>query len=229
SDRDRAVLDASRALDEATRGGDAAKIRAAMAALEQALREKADAAPAPSAAPAAAAGEAPAAAATDGESAAATRADTPAPAPKAPPKPVVAMRGDDRPGARRPEPAAPARGGRFDARRGAPGGRDARGRGDERRPPPGAGREDRGPRLGVAAFRAPRDAAEPAQAALRKPASQAHGEALTQLMAAWEHRNADEVPGVQELGRAVAPAARGAWLQALGKPAAGDAAEALLR
>jgi ATP-dependent RNA helicase SUPV3L1/SUV3 len=236
SDRDRAVLDASRALDEATRGGDAAKIRAAMAALDQALRDKAQAVPAPAATPAAAAE--PAAAGAEGAEGAERSAGAeagaeaqpaPAAAPKPPPKPVVAMRGDDRPGARRPEPAAPARGGRFDARRGAPAGRDARGRGDERRPPPGAEREDRGPRLGDAAFRAQRDALEHAQAALRKLASQAHGEALTQLMAAWEHRNADEVPGVQELGRVVAPAVRGGWLQALGAPAAGDAAQALLR
>nr|WP_255440627.1 DUF349 domain-containing protein [Caenimonas sedimenti] len=245
SDRDRTVLDASRALDEATRSGDSAKIRAAMTALDKALRDdgKAAAAPAASAAPAkapAAEGGAPAEAvagaetAEAGEPAAAADAGeaSPAPAPaappKAPPKPVVAMRaGDDRPGARRPDAAAAARPGKFDPRRGPPGRGDARGRPDDRRPPRDF--EDRGPRLGDAAFRAQRDALEHAQLALRKLAAQAHGEALTQLMAAWEHRNAEEVPGVQELGRAVTPAVRTGWLQALAKPPAGDAAQTLLR
>jgi hypothetical protein len=254
SDRDRAVLDASRALDEATASGDAARIRSAMAALEKALRDdgkSAAAAPAASAAPSPVTPAAPAvegqpgdAAPTEagaggegGEASGAGEAQPPAAPPKAPPpKPVVAMRSsDDRPGGRRPEQAATGRpGGKFDPRRGAPGGRDARdgrGRPDDRRPPFGdrGDREDRGPRLGDTAFRAQRDAQEHAQMALRKLAAQAHGEALTHLLAAWEHRNAEEVPGVQELGRAVAPAVRSGWLQALAKPAAGDAAQTLLR
>jgi hypothetical protein len=150
---------------------------------------------------------------------------------KAAPKPVVAMRGDDRPGARRPESAPAARAGRFDARRPGPGGRDAR---DDRR---GGGfrgerddrREDRGPRLGDAAFRAQRDALEHAQSALRKLAAQAHGEALTQLMTAWEQRSGEQVPSHQELGKAVGAQVRQGWVQALAKPAAGDPSEALLR
>jgi ATP-dependent RNA helicase SUPV3L1/SUV3 len=64
---------------------------------------------------------------------------------------------------------------------------------------------------------------------LKKLAAQAHGEALTQLLSAWAARSVDQLPGVQELGRAVAPAVRGAWAQALGAAASGDAAEALLR
>ena len=48
--------------------------------------------------------------------------------------------------------------------------------------------EDRGPRLGDVAFRAQREALEHAQLALKKLAAQAHGEALTQLMTAWEQR-----------------------------------------
>lgn len=245
SARDRAVLDASRAVEDATRSGDAQKIRAAMAALEQALRARDDAAaaapanaPAPAAAAEGASAEAagaPAEAAAPGEGETAAgegeAAPAPAAAPKAPPKPVVAMRGDDRPGARRPEVAAPARGGRFDARRPGPGGRDAR---DDRR---GGGfrgdrddrREDRGPRLGDAAFRAQREALEHAQAALRKLAVQAHGEAITQLMTAWEQRSAEQVPSHQELGKVVSPQVRQGWTQALGQPGAGDASEALLR
>lgn len=242
SARDRAVLDASRGVEEATASGDAQKIRAAMSALEQALRARDDAAAAAGAPPAPAApaagtsgagasAEAPAAEAGAGEPAEGEAA-APAPAPaKAPPKPVVAMRGDDRPGARRPETAAPPRGGRFDARRpgpGGPGGRDGRGGfgrdRDDRRD-----REDRGPRLSDAAFRAQRDALEHAQATLRKLAAQAHGEALTQLLGAWEQRSAEQVPSHQELGRAVSPQVRQGWTQALAKPAGGDASEALLR
>src|SRR5690606_19749577 len=91
SGRDRAVLDASRAVEEATASGDAQKIRAAMAALEQALKARDDAAAA--AAPAQQAADAPAAVTPEGadaDTAAAPAADgeaAPAPA-KAPPKPV---------------------------------------------------------------------------------------------------------------------------------------------
>jgi hypothetical protein len=65
---------------------------------------------------------------------------------------------------------------------------------------------------------------------LRKLAAQAHGEALTQLLGAWQQRQPDQVPSVQELGRRVTPAVRTAWTQAIGAGAApGQAAEALLR
>jgi hypothetical protein len=143
------------------------------------------------------------------------------------------MRGDDRPGARRPDVAVAARGGKFDARRPGPGGRDSR---DDRRGGPGGfrtgrddPREDRGPRLGDAAFRAQREALEHAQATLRKLAAQAHGEALTQLMTAWEQRSAEQVPSHQELGRVVSTQVRQGWTQALDKAASGDPSEALLR
>ncbi|KQT10344.1 DUF349 domain-containing protein [Ramlibacter sp. Leaf400] len=257
SDRDRAVLEASKALEAANAGGDAHKIRAAMAQLDAALRgqaqaqadkARADAQPAESA-PAAAAEAAPAAAeGAEASAEAETAAEgteaaepTPAPAPaKAPPKPVIAMRGDDRPGMRKTEPAAPGRGGKFGDRRGAPGaggfggrgpgagdrmGRDSRGSGrfGDRAP------EDRGPRLGDVAFRAQRDALEHAQQTLRKLAAQAHGEALTQLLSAWEERSAEQVPSQSELGRAVTPAVRGSWVKALQSAPSGDAGDALLR
>ncbi|HEX7888302.1 MAG TPA: DUF349 domain-containing protein [Ramlibacter sp.] len=239
SGRDRAVLEASKAVEEATASGDAHKIRAAMASLEQALRARDEAGgePAPAAA-AAAAAAAPAGAPADEAVPASEGAEaaTPAPVPaKAAPKPVVARRGDDRPGQKRTEVAAPAgRGGRFgDARRpggpGGPGDRDAR---DDKR---GFGRDrddrrdDRGPRLGDTAFRAQRDALEHAQATLRKLAAQAHGEALTQLMTAWEQRTADQVPSHQELGKVVSPQVRQGWTQALTQGSGGDASESLLR
>jgi len=187
--------------------------------------------------------------------AAAVESPAPAVAPKPAPKPVVAMRGDDRPSSKKTEAAPAGRaGGKFGDRRdggrpgpggpGRPGDRggprpDARGdRGGDRGAP--AGRfgdrpprfEDRGPRLGDAAFRAQREALERADMALRKLAAQAHGEALTQVLGAWEQRDAARLPSVQELGRAVTPAVRTTWSQAVGSAptaAANDAAEALLR
>ncbi|HYF18984.1 MAG TPA: DUF349 domain-containing protein, partial [Ramlibacter sp.] len=243
SERDRAVLEASKALEAANATGDAQKIRAAMSALDAALKGQAEAkadkaradaqaqeaaGAAPAEAPAAEA--APAPASEGGEEAA---APAPAPAPAAPPKkPVIAMRGDDRPGMKKAEPAPMGRGGKFGDRRDFRGGRDG-GR-DDRGPRPG-GRfgdrpmEDRGPRLGDVAFRAQREALEHAQAALKKLAAQAHGEALTQLLTAWEQRSAEQVPSQSELGRSVTPAIRGSWLKALQGGPSGEAGEALLR
>lgn len=228
-ERDRAVLQASKALDAATAAGDAQQIRAAMAALDEALRASAAAQPAAAPAPALAhegSGEQAAAQAVD-----AGQDTAPAAPPKPAARPVVAVRGDDRPGAKRPEPAAAVRG-RFDARKGPGAGRPGERFGerrDMRREGRDDRREERGPRLGDVAFRAQREAFEHAQAALRKLAAQAHGEALGQLLAAWEQRSPEQVPSQQELGKAAAPAVRAAWTQALGAAPSGDAAEALLR
>ncbi len=262
SAHDRAVLEAAKALEAANASGDAQKIRAAMAQLEAATRGQLAAAPAAASeekvaaapadgAPAASESEAPAPAEAaadappaEGEGAA-PEAAAPAPAPK-PAKPLIAMRGDDRPGARRAEAAPAGRGGKFgDRRDGRPGGRDARGgpggdrggrfgdRGDRR---DGGGRfegrgprDDRGPRLGDAAFRAQRDAVEHAQAQLKKLAAQAHGETLTQLLGAWQQRQPDQLPSAQELGRGVSGGTRNAWAQSLQSAPQGSAAEPLLR
>jgi len=272
--RDRAVIDASKALDEANAAGDAGKIRAAMAALDSALRGQAQEAqaaqvassPAPSAV---AASDVPAeeaaaeAATTDGtdsatdapadavEASTNSSDDTPAQAPAAPvtppkpAKPVVAVRGDDRPGQKKTESATgrDVRDGRRDGRpgdRGArPGGDRGPGRPGERggdrfgdRGPRGEGRdfrEDRGPRLGDAAFRAQREAMERAEMSLRKLAAQAHGETLTRLMSAWQERQADALPSAQELGRAINAATRQAWVQAVSAEVKTPAATALLR
>ena len=253
SERDRAVLDAAKALDAANATGDAQQIRAAMAALEAALRgqaqERAEAeaaaknqsnqavAPVDSAQAATESGADSAAPATEsGQDAPAQ--DQPAVVPKAPVRPVVAVRGDDRPGMKKEAPAAPGRPGKPGDRRDARPGRDA-GRPDARGPRDDArsgGRfgdrpayEDRGPRLGDAAFRAQREAMEHAQQALKKLAAQAHGEALTHLLTAWEKRDAALLPSAQELGGRVTPAVRTAWTQALGKAPSGDIAQALLR
>jgi ATP-dependent RNA helicase SUPV3L1/SUV3 len=182
---------------------------------------------------------------------------TPAPAPKAAPKPVIAMRGDDRPGMKKEAPApAGARAGKWgDRKDSARGPRDSKAgpyasqRPDDRgaaradgRPGGRYGSDSRAPfdarpdapRLGDAAFRAQRDALEHAQLALRKLAVQAHGEALTQLLAAWEKRDASLVPGAQDLGGRATPATRAAWVQALGGESktsvkTGDPHAALLR
>jgi len=134
------------------------------------------------------------------------------------------MRGDDRPGMKKEAPAAVGargagkwgdrkdsntRGPRDDSRTGGRFGADSRVGGYESRP--------EAPRLGDAAFRAQRDALEQAQFALKKLAMQAHGEALTQLLTAWEKRDPSLVPGAQELGNRAPPATRNAWVQALGE------------
>jgi len=194
SEHDRVVLEASKALQAANASGDVQQIRTAMAALEDAVRNQ----PLEQAASASAAPVQEAAAAE---------------APKLG-KPVVAVRGDDRPGAKK-EVAAPA----------ARDTRPVRERKDAR-----PVRAERAPRLGDVAFRAQRDALEGAQFALRKLAAQAHGEALSKLVEAWSKRDAQALPSAQELGGKVTAQVRNAWAQAVAAPAAAaDAAEALLR
>ena len=163
------------------------------------------------------------------------------------PKPVVAMRGDDRPGMRKSEPAPAGRGGkpgdRKDARSG-PGGKPGgpRQSTDNKFEPYRAEREDRaprfserpafearGPRLGDAAFRAQREAFDVANLALKKLAMQAHGEVLTNVLTAWEKRDAEHMPSAQELGKQVSTAVRNRWVQAVATPSGKDAAESLLR
>ncbi len=258
-ERDRFVLDASKALQAANASGDVQAIRVAMAALEAALHGQAQAQAAVVAAKSdenqavaltesaqsttdsVATDESPAA--PDAEAEAAPAAEVVKPA--APRKPVVAMRGDDRPGMKKEEPSAPGRGGKFGDRKDGPrmGGRDGTrdaarpgNRPDDRGPrrdswsdrPPMGDRFD-APRLGDVAFRAQREALEQAQFALRKLAAQAHGEALTHVLTAWETRNAEQMPGVQELGNRVTPAMRSAWAKSIAQAPAGDASTALLR
>ncbi len=178
--------------------------------------------------------------------------------PKVVAKPVVAMRGDDRPGMRKAEPAPAGRGGKFgdrkDARPGSkPGGarqstdnkfepyraeredraprfadrRDAGARSDDRGVRPAF--EERGPRLGDAAFRAQREAFEAANMALQKLHMQAHGEVLTNLLTAWEKRDPAQLPSAQDLGKVVTPAVLATWTKAVATPSGKDAAESLLR
>jgi ATP-dependent RNA helicase SUPV3L1/SUV3 len=214
-----------------------------------------------------------AAAESEAQSQAQAEVETPAEDPTAPaiaaPKParpVVAMRGDDRPGARRAEPVAAGRGGKFGDRNdsGKPGGkpgtkpgskpggprqstdnkfepyrpeREDRPRFDSRRDDDARSGErgvrpafeERGPRLGDAAFRAQRDAFEAANNALKKLHVQAHGEVLTSVISAWEKRDAALLPSVQDLGKAVTAGVLGTWAKAVATPSGKDAAESLLR
>ena len=253
---DRVVLDAAKALEAANASGDAQAIRAAMAGLDAALSGQAlaqaevkqagvqeDAAQAamPTEAPAAVAdvaSDTPADASPATDAAPAQpEAAAAAPVVVAKHKPVVAVRGDDRPGMKKEAPAAPAgRAGKWNDRKDAPrGGRDGKsefaGRGDARAPRTAQWQDM--PRLGDAAFRAQREALEHAQLALKKLAAQAHGEALTNLLSAWEKRDAALLPSAQELGPRVNAPVRNAWQAALGaasQPAKGiSPAEALLR
>jgi ATP-dependent RNA helicase SUPV3L1/SUV3 len=145
----------------------------------------------------------------------------PVPVPKSAPKPVIAVRGDDRPGQKRQAPAAPGQKNFKDAR----GGKSRDGQRD-----PGPDRHKRsdfdprakagfdaprGPRLGDQAYRAQRQAFEQAQYALKKLSALAHGESLTQFLSAWETRDAERVPALKELGPRVKPADRVAMVQAL--------------
>jgi len=153
--------------------------------------------------------------------------------PKAAPRPVVAVRGDDRPGQKRTEVAPAGRG-----RDGKPGGKfgDKPSFGRDGKPSRDGGRDGgregftpRGPRLGDAAFRAQRHALESAQDALRRLASQAHGEVLTQLMHAWEKRDAAQVPAAQAIGSKLNPAQRTQWTQAVSAEPKGEVVTPLLR
>lgn len=201
---DRAVLDAAQAVQAANASGDAQQIRTALQALEaakQAQQTQAESA-VPTSAPAEGAEDA---------------------APSAQPatqRPVVAVRGDDRPGAKK-ETVSP-------AARDPRGARERRPERGQQQRPERFERAERGPRLSDTAFRAQRDAVDAAQQTLRKLAAQAHGEAVTQLIQAWAQRDAQALPAAQELGKLPA-AARNGWGQALSAVAQGDAADALLR
>jgi ATP-dependent RNA helicase SUPV3L1/SUV3 len=238
SAHDKAVLEAAKALEAANASGDAQKIRAALEALQAASRGV----------PAVLSAAEPAAEVKAGPEAEATPAVEPAESadaadvkveatskPATPAKKLVAVRGDDRPGMQKtvPESGRPgARDGKFSDRRdgrGAPSAREGRGRSDERFGDRNAAYAARGPRLGDAAFRAQRQAVEHAELALKKLASQAHGEALTQLLTAWEQRDAAAVPAAQALGGRAAATGRAAWVQALNQSPAEPSAHSLLR
>jgi len=235
---DKAVIEASKAVESAVAKGDASAIRAAMQNLERvSLGELPVEVPSPVVVAAAASAPSP----VPEEHSVVTATEVvaepvesvaPTPTPKAAPRPVVAVRGDDRPGQKRTE--LPSQSGR--GRDGKPGAKGAMGgkAGGKFGDKPGGwrDREDsapRGPRLGEAAFRAQRFAIDNAQDALRRLAAQAHGEVLTQLLHAWEKRDPEQMPAAQAIGNKVNAAQRTQWTQAVGKTPSGDATQALLR
>ena len=277
---DRMVVDAAKAVELATASGDAQQIHAAAKALEAIVRGQVPVAavlesnqplhleesgldateiiandvlavePAPEAV-AETAAESTDVMVPEAQPADETPAE-PLPVPKPAAKPVVAMRGDDRPGMRKAEVAPAGRGGKFGDRKdtrsgpgGKPGGpRQSTDNKFEPYRPEREGREDRprfadreqrpafeerGPRLGDAAFRAQREAFEAANMALQKLHVQAHGEVLTNVIAAWEKRDAALLPSAQDLGKALTPAVLGTWAKAVVTPSGKDAAESLLR
>lgn len=263
---DRAVLQAAQALEAACKAGDAAAIRAATQALQEAGRgapapqapaaapqpdrpapetQGAPAEPVSEAAPAVAAVESePAAAAasaeppeaasteaasTEAQSAEAQPAEAPRPVPPVVRK-VVAVRGDDRPGMKKAEPAPMGKGPRKPMQ-GRPdrGDRPDRGPRHDRFAAADRGPDARGPRLGDAAFRAMRHAQDMAEQTMRRLAAQAHGEVLTQVLQAWQERRPDPLPAARELGAKVTPAQRQSWAQAVSGAPAGSAEQALLR
>ncbi|MCB2016741.1 MAG: DUF349 domain-containing protein [Hydrogenophaga sp.] len=209
SAHDQRVLKAAKVLEQASSSGDARQIREAQDMLSIAVRGVQEDAQAS----ADMSKEASDIAAPETNDSSSDKAVAPTPARK-----LVAMRGDDRPGMKRAEPA-----GRDDRR--PPGRRDH----SDARP----GREARrapGPRLGDAAFRAQRQALEHADAALRKLTAQAHGEVLTQVMTAWEHRSPEQLPSVASLGAGMTAQVRASWGMALGAaPAKQVPGEVLLR
>jgi ATP-dependent RNA helicase SUPV3L1/SUV3 len=276
-EHDKLVLEASKALQVANASGDGQQIRAAITALEAAIKGQTAAKVVETAAISAEneskttvasvsiasaaiekiADKGAKSAETDTEAQETPDADVekaaeepvkPAEISKPAPKKVIAVRGDDRPGMKKSEPAPAGRGGKFGDRK--PGDRDNRdnrgdSRGDSRGPRP-EGRsdrsgdrfgdrpafEDRGPRLGDAAFRAQRDALDAAQFALKKLAAAAHGEVLVQLLDAWQTRDVAKMPSAQDLGKQLPPSARADWSAAVAAAPAGkqaDADTALLR
>ena len=243
SEHDKAVMAAAAELEKAIAQGDASAIRQAMAHV-QAVSVGQTAAPAavqpeaatqtPEESPAIAPEQdvsPPVSDSADGEPAL-----QPEEAVAPPPKPVVvkkvvAVRGDDRPGQKKTEPA-PA--GRFGDKPGAR--RPERETGNRRGPDAGRGGlrdkpayEARGPRLGDAAFRAQRQALELADTALRKLAMQAHGETLVHLLSAWQQRQSDQLPAAKDLGARLSAQQRQDWAKALQAAPQGSPDQALLR
>ena len=243
SEHDKAVIAAAAQLEEAIAQADASAIRQAMAHV-QAVSAGQVAAPAPVQTEAALkpTEESPAvapeheAAHAVADAAEAEPAVQPEEAVAPPPKPVVvkkvvAVRGDDRPGQKKTEPA-PA--GRFGDKSGPR--RPERETGNRRGPDAGRGGlrdkpayEARGPRLGDAAFRAQRQALEQADTALRKLAMQAHGETLVHLLGAWQQRQSEQLPAAKDLGARLSAQQRQDWVKALQAAPQGSPEQALLR
>lgn len=213
---DRAVLAAAKALQEVSQSGDVSLIQTSLHHLKQVMSGASLASTAPTTA------KVPSSTPVSAPPTDPSTADTPHTPPTAqvaqPPKPIVAMRGDDRPGAKRPEAVASvgARGHNAGVTGANKRSADARplarttNRGDSRDTA-----VSRLPRLGDAAFRAQRNAIDAAEFAMKHLAIQAHGEVVTKIMTAWQTRDAANLPTAQALGNKVSASVRQAWAKAL--------------
>jgi hypothetical protein len=228
SEHDREVVQAAQAVQQACEAGDATAISQAVAALHALSQGTPTPSAVVNAAPAA---QTPASQSTPAGADVPAEAQDALPvaaAPAAAPKKLLAVRGDDRPGQAKGTATAAidrARAPRRDDKFGAP----REGRRDEGRFSTREERAPRGPRLGDTAFRVQRQALELAEQHLRRLAAMAHGEVLTQLLSAWEQRQAEALPTTQALGQRVNATIRSNWVQALGSAPTGPDATALLR
>lgn len=253
---DRQVTEASKAVKAAIDSADAQAIRSATDALNQLLQNGGRVAPVTSVAPVAPVTTPEVATETPTEtpviditevieSAEVSATEEPATKPVVAPKPVIARRGDDRPQAKISTPTTPVVTDRFANRKGNDRNeRNDRGdRGNDRNGPraggPGANANRKArfaprepinrPRLSDAAFRAQKQAFDAADMALRQLAMQAHGEVLTQVITAWEKRDANSLPAAQALGSKVNTSSRQAWVKAISQAPSLDAKNNLLR
>lgn len=247
NEHEAAILAASRALEAASASGDASAIAAAMQALRTArlgspaepAKDSANTANNPehgAQSEAASAAEAATDEVENAEAAAETAAANPEPSerPTVAPKPLIAMRGDDRPDAKKQDQGLQAAQQRAHAKPG----RGERSRLERQDRPerdgsrgPRRGERDSLPRLSGAVLHATRKAEEAAQMALRKLQQQAHGAVLLQLIDSWQSRDAQALPAAAELGRSVKAATHKAWQASLSASptAPAQASTALLR
>lgn len=230
SAHDKAVLAAVAALDAANARADAQQIRAAMAALQDVVHNRGAVVPANAGLNTPVTevqpGQDTSLEHTPTEGAEAKDEAPAAPTAPAVKKPLIAMRGDDRPGAQRSTPAAaPSKPANFKGQGRAEQRPNARNPRNDDRPA-----REQGPRLSNQAYYAQRDALERAQLALKKLSMQAHGEAVVQLLASWQMRDAEQMPTAAQLSKNLAPAVRSKWAASLMQaPTQTDAGEALLR
>ena len=235
SEHDKAVIAASDALEKAIAQGDATSIRQAMAHVQAVAAGQSATVASPPEPSVVAPSETASPATSEAETSSETNAeDVPVEAPKpvAVAKKVVAVRGDDRPGQKKTEPASAGRSGDKPGSR-----RPERGDASHRRSPDASRHgmrdkavfEARGPRLGDTAFRAQRQALEQADMALRKLAMQAHGETLVHVLGAWQQRQPEQLPPAKELGARLSAQQRQEWVKALQASPQGSAEQALLR
>lgn len=221
SAHDRAVLAAVAAVDAASASGDAQQIRASMAALQDAVQNRVTAT-----ADAVGANSPIIEAAPEQEAnldnplpestAAQDEAPTTSSALPVAKKPLIAMRGDDRPGAQRSTPVVANKPTNFKGQA------RAEQRLGVRNPRDGDGRfpaREQAPRLSNQAFYAQRDALDRAQLALKKLSAQAHGEAVVQLLSSWQARDAEQLPTAAQLGKNFPAVLRSKWISSVAQAA----------